>query len=112
MQTDLFTPPASARGLQRRNQALAHIEQRYAGFLQAMREEARKICQRVGRVTTDDLRMIAKIRGLDEPDPHVWGAIFKETGETGCYAWRSLGRTPSTLPRNNGRLITIWSLRR
>jgi hypothetical protein len=106
MQTDLFN-----RGLQKRDQALGRLEAHYAGFLQAMREEARTICRRVGRVTTDDLRTVAKVRGVDDPDPHVWGAIFKELDDRGRPVWRARGRTPSTLLRNNGRLITIWELR-
>lgn len=109
-EADLFTEFVG-RGMKAQAAALERLEEHYAGFLQAMREEARKIVRRVGRVTTDDLRTIAKIRGVGEPDPHVWGAIFKEMDEAGRPAWRALGRTPSTLPRNNGRLITIWALR-
>lgn len=107
---DLFSPHLD-RGLSNRDQALAALEERYAGFLLAMREEARKVVQRVGRVTTDDLRTIAKIKGLGDVDPHAWGAIFKERDAAGEPAWRSIGRTPSTLAQNNGRLISLWVLR-
>lgn len=104
-------PGFAASGQARRDQALQRLEEHYAGFLQAMREEARVMCRRVGQVTTDDLRTLAKIRGVEAPDPHVWGAIFKERDAVGRASWRALERRPSTLPRNNGRLITVWALR-
>jgi hypothetical protein len=107
---DLFTPNLD-RSLQNRDDALAALEQRYAGLLMALREEARKVVQRVGRVTTDDLRTIARIKGLVDIDPHVWGAVFKEVDGEGNPVWRSTGRTPSTLAQNNGRLIQLWVLR-
>jgi hypothetical protein len=103
--------PHLDRGLGNRDQALAALEQRYAGFLMAMREEARKVVQRVGRVTTDDLRTLAKIKGVEDVDPHVWGAIFKERDAQGAPVWRAVGRTSSTLAQNNGRLISLWVLR-
>ncbi len=101
----------AARGLENRDQALARLEERYAGFLMAMREEARKVVGRCGRVTTDDMRAIAKIKDFGDVDPHVWGAIFKDLDSAGKPVWRSAGRTPSTIAQNNGRLITIWVLR-
>lgn len=109
MTEDLFSPHLE-RGLQNRDGALEALEQRYAGFLMAMREEARKVVQRVGRVTTDDLRALAKIKGVEDVDPHAWGAIFKERA-SGELVWRSIGRTPSVLAANNGRLISMWVLR-
>ncbi len=110
MTEPLFSPHLD-RGLQNRDQAFVAIEERYAGFLMAMREEARKVVQRVGRVTTDDLRTLAKIKGVEDVDPHAWGAIFKEVDGSGQPVWRSAGRTPSTLAQNNGRLISLWVLR-
>lgn len=109
-QPDLFAPHL-ARGLTNRAGALAALEARYAGFLHAMREEARTIFRRTGRVTTDDLRTVARIKGLGEVDPHVWGAIFKEVDAEGRPVWRAISRTPSTLAQNNGRLIAVWMLR-
>lgn len=103
--------PHLDRGLANRDQALAALEAHYAGFLLAMRAEARKVVARAGRVTTDDLRTLAKIKGLEDVDPHAWGAVFKEHGPDGAPAWRSIGRTPSTLAQNNGRLISLWVLR-
>jgi hypothetical protein len=95
-----------------RDAAFQRIEERYAGFLQAMREEAVKICHRVGSVTIDDLRHIARIRGLDDDvDGHVWGVIFKETNAQKKPVWRALRREPSVRRPNNGRLITVWTLR-
>lgn len=99
------------RAIENRQEALRRIEEHYAGFLMAMREEARKVVRRAGRVTTDDLRTIAKIKGLGAVDPHAWGCIFKETDGDGTPVWRSTGRTPSTIAQNNGRLISMWVLR-
>jgi hypothetical protein len=109
-QAPLFGPHL-ARSLANKDQALRRLEERYAGFLLVMREEARKVVARAGRVTTDDLRAIAKIRGLEEVDPHAWGGIFKELDAAGQPVWRSSGRTASNLPSNNGRLIQLWVLR-
>lgn len=111
MSGDLFDGPNLDRSMQNRDQALRALEDRYAGFLMAMREEARKVYQRAGHVTTDDLRTIAKIKGVEDVDPHAWGAIFKEVDSAGQPAWRSVSRAPSTLPKNNGRLISVWVLR-
>jgi hypothetical protein len=88
--------------------AMEALEQRYAGFLLAMRDEARRVAARVGRVTTDDCRTIAKIKGLQEVDPHVWGGIFKEQHPDGRKAWRAVGNTKSVIEGNNGRLIRLW----
>jgi hypothetical protein len=109
-QGDLFSLNFD-RGQENHREAQRVLEERYAGFLLAMRDEARRVCQRIGRVTTDDLRTIAKIKGFDEVDPHVWGAIFKELDATDRPVWRSIGRTPSTLAKNNGRQISMWVLR-
>jgi hypothetical protein len=111
-QTALPLSPHLERGLANQATAMEVLENRYAGLLMALREEARKVCRRMGRVTTDDLRLIAKIKDLGEVDPHVWGGIFKELDADGRPVWRSAGRTPSTLAGNNGRLITLWVLRR
>ena len=109
-QPNLFAPNLE-RGLERRDQALARLEERYAGLLMSLREDARKVVRRVGRVTSDDLRILSKIKDLGDADPHVWGGIFKELDEQGQPVWRSIGRTPSTLVGNNGRLISMWVLR-
>jgi len=107
---DLFGPNLE-RSLENQVRALEALEQRYAGLLLALREEARKVVKRAGRVTTDDLRAIAKIKDLGDVDPHVWGAVFKERDAAGEPVWRSVGRTKSTLAQNNGRLIQLWVLR-
>ncbi len=108
--SDLFSPNL-ARAQENQEEALRRIEAHYAGFLLAMREEARKVVRRAGQVTTDDLRTLAKIKGVDDVDPHAWGAIFKEVDEAGRPAWRAVARQKSTLAANNGRLIAVWVLR-
>lgn len=99
------------RGVELQDGAMASLEERYAGLLYALRDEARKVVQRAGRVTTDDLRLIAKIKGIEVVDPHLWGAIFKERGGDDREVWRCIARTKSTIPENNGRLIGVWVLR-
>jgi hypothetical protein len=110
-QTALPLSPHLERGLANQAAAMEALEDLYPGLLLALREEARKVCRRMGRVTTDDLRLIAKIKDLGEVDPHVWGGVFKEVDAEGKPVWRSVGRTPSTLAGNNGRLISLWALR-
>ena len=105
--SDLFSLDPGGGADQQRG-AMEALEQRYAGFLLAMREEARKVCQRVGQVTTDDCRAIAKIKGLEVGDSHIWGAIFKELHPDGRPAWRAVARTRSVLKENNGRQIRVW----
>ena len=110
-QDDMFGVHAE-RGQENRDGAQAALEDRYAGFLLAMREEARKVCERIGRVSTDDLRTIARIKGIAEVDPHIWGAIFKELDADNRPTWKCVGNTPSVIPANNGRLIRLWRLAR
>ncbi len=107
MSGDLFALDA-AGGAEQQRGAMEALEQRYAGFLMAVREEARKVCARVGQVTTDDLRSIAKIKGVEEVDGHVWGAIFKELHADGRKAWRAVAQQKSVIKENNGRLIRVW----
>jgi hypothetical protein len=104
---DLFSLDAEG-GAENQRGAMEALEQRYAGFLMAIRDEARRVCARMGRVTTDDLRSIAKIKGFDEVDQHVWGAVFKEQHADGRKAWRAIGTTKSVIAANNGRLIRLW----
>lgn len=110
LEPDLFGAHLE-RGEDLRDGAMASLEGRYAGLLMALREEARKVVARAGRVTTDDLRLIAKIKGVEVVDPHLWGAIFKELDSAGEPVWRCTARTKSTIPENNGRLIGVWVLR-
>jgi hypothetical protein len=37
--------------------------------------------------------------------------MFKEVDAHGGAVWKALRRVPSTLPQNNGRLITVWAPR-
>lgn len=92
-------------GLAEKQFGLDLVESHNSYFVQAMREEAERVCRTEGSVTIDDLRPIAARRGLEPGHQNAWGAIFKGR------RWHKLGYTQSTHPTNHGRAIAIWELR-
>lgn len=71
-------------------------------FLALMREEARRISDERGWVSSDDLRVYASQLDLEPTHPNAWGAIFR------CPRWQVVGRRKSAVPGNHAREIKVW----
>ena len=71
-------------------------------FVETMREEARRICERVGHVSIDDLRVRAQQLGIAPHSKQAWGSIFGEKG------WRIVKYARSGVVTNRARVIGIW----
>ena len=93
------------RGHKRKEAGLDSVEAHNPSFVEIMRNRAREIVAKTGRVTSDDLRRYARVNGIEPDHPNAWGAIF--AGKD----WVQIGRTKSTLTSNHAREIRIWALR-
>jgi len=71
-------------------------------FVETMREEAKRICERVGHVSIDDLRMRAQQLGMEPNSKNAWGSIFHEKG------WRIVKYARSGVVTNRARVIGVW----
>lgn len=91
-------------GLTAKQLGLELVSRHNAHFIAVMREEAERIAQEQGRVSTDELRVIAEQRGLEPEHRNAWGAIF--VGRK----WRPAGQKHSAIPSNRHRRINLWSL--
>ena len=74
-------------------------------FVTVMRKIAVDLARASGSVTSDDLRVLCRRRGIAPAHPNVWGAIFRGPG------WRVLDRQASTFEGNHAREIKVWGLR-
>ena len=89
-------------GLALRDAALDAFESTDADTLAALREEARRVCARTGRVSANDLRHLVE---LVEGQPHsrnLIGATFRG------HEWRVVDWTRSTEPAAHGRRILVY----
>lgn len=73
-------------------------------FIQTMRNFARMIVNDQGKVSTDDLRLVADELKLRPAHHNAWGAIFRGK------EWVCIGRKKSGYKSNNSREIKIWAL--
>ena len=71
-------------------------------FIDMMRETAIEICKRQGSVSSDDLRRVADMAGIEPHHPNAWGAIFR-----GKH-WECVARKRSELVSNHAREIRVW----
>lgn len=110
-QLDLVLPEIPGRSLQSqaaavealKRHSLQRVESRASDWLAIMREEAIRLFQRDGAVSTDELRLYAEhTLQLPEHD-NWWGAIFRRP------RWRQIGRRKSRWASTHGREIKVWA---
>ena len=80
------------------------VEFNNQGFVHSMRKMARKMIKQCGRITCDDLRVIANRYGIEPDHPNAWGAIFRTKDFVAC------GFEKSKLASNHARRIIVWTL--
>lgn len=92
-------------GLARKRDGLSSIERHHPSFVQLIRQEAIRMSNLFGSVTSDDLRIFAELNEFDAPHPNCWGAVFAGS------SWRVIGHKKSVLVTNHHREIKIWRYR-
>lgn len=91
-------------GLAAKQLGLELVSRHNEHFLTVMRAEAERIAQQQGRVSVDELRVIARRRGLEPEHRNAWGAVFLGS------KWRPAGHKHSVIPSNRHRRINLWRL--
>ena len=85
-----------------RDYGIALVASNEPYFLEVMRIEAKRICNRKGWVSSDDLRERAVHLGLAPRHPNAWGAIFTKSD------WEIVGFVTSRKVSNHYRQIRMW----
>ena len=85
-----------------KREGMARAESRDPDLAEVLREHARGVSNRLGRVTIDDCRDFADANGLVAPSTAFWGVIFKQPG------WERLGFEPSRRVEKHGHVQSVW----
>jgi len=81
------------------------VEFNNQGFVFSMRKLARQMIKQCGKITCDDLRIIADKYGIEPDHPNAWGSIFKTKDFIEC------GFQKSKRISNHARRIIVWTLK-
>ncbi len=92
----------SSAGKLGKDYGIALVAANEPDFLAVMRKEAKRICNRKGWVSSDDLRERAAHLGWAPRHPNAWGAIFKKS------EWEIVGFVASRKVSNHYRRIGMW----
>jgi len=104
-QDDLFNGYDLRAGRALKYAGIESVETNNMRFVDVMREIAKHISLRQGKVSCDDLREIADEAEFSPDHPNAWGSIFR--GEH----WQCIGRQQSAKKTNHAREIRVWQWR-
>lgn len=85
-----------------KREGMARAESRAPDLAELLRDHARGVSHRIGRVTIDDCRDFAEANGLSVPSPAFWGVVFKGPG------WERIGFEPSKRAGKNSHVQSVW----
>jgi hypothetical protein len=105
---ELNIPPASVAlnmsKFSSKESALSHFEKTRKEFLEECREVARKVCERKGYASIDDVREMVKTpKGVS---PKIYGAVFN------TKEWQPIGYTRTQRSSSHGRIVGVYEQRR
>ena len=90
-------------GNQLKLQGIEQVTYNNQDFVQMMRNYALAHAQKHGTVTADDMRELARARGIEPLHPNAWGAVFSSKD------FRGVDYTKSRTPSCHGRAIRVWA---
>ena len=79
------------------------VETNNAEFVATMRSYAVAFAVTYGKVTSDDCREEAALRGIAPEHPNAWGAVFNTP------LLKTVGFTTSRTPSCHARTIRVWA---
>lgn len=91
-------------GEQLKEKGLKSLETTARPFLELMREQAVRVANANGYVTSDDLREYADRMRLAPHHSNSWGGVF--AGKE----WKATGMVKSRRRSNHARMIRVWEL--
>ena len=89
-------------GMRLRERGLDAVENSHLTWVEAMREQAKRVSLATGHVSADEIRKYARSIQWNPESPNAYGAVFRGK------AWRCIGRKKSDHPGNHAREIRIW----